>query len=170
MFLKKATTISLGIFINQCTMAQTYTPDILKDGFEQTTLICKPDYEGAVTATLVRKNTAQKTNKAVLYIHGFNDYFFQKDMANRFVDKGFAFYALDLRKYGRSWLPHQKLNNLRRIEEYDEEIKQALHIIEQEGHSKVLLAGHSTGGLIVTYFAGRYNHPLISGVFANSPF
>lgn len=102
---------------------EEYTQDILGEGFEQLTLRFEDDFEGEVIATLIRSESVMVSSKAILYIHGFNDYFFQKEMAQRFNQKGFHFYALDLRKYGRSYLPHQKLNNLRSLEEYDEEIK-----------------------------------------------
>ena len=35
-------------------------------------------------------------------MHGFVDYFFQTHLADFFVDRGWDFYALDLRRYGRS--------------------------------------------------------------------
>ena len=55
-----------------------YQLDVLGSGYEQTTLNFPDDYEGKVTATLVRKKSATTTQKAVLYIHGFIDYFFHK--------------------------------------------------------------------------------------------
>ena len=64
---------------------QTYVPDILGTGYEQLTLSFPDDYEGKVVATLVRKKAAQSTQKAVLYIHGFLDYFFQTEMAEQFI-------------------------------------------------------------------------------------
>ncbi|MBP7974971.1 MAG: alpha/beta hydrolase, partial [Acinetobacter sp.] len=85
----------------------TYQPDILGNGYQQLTLNFADDYDGKVVATLVRKKAAQATKKAVLYVHGFADYFFQKEMAEQFNQHGYDFYALDLRKYGRSKLPHQ---------------------------------------------------------------
>ena len=148
-----------------------YQPDVLGKDFIQHTINIPDDYEGKVTATLIKKNNNLISGKAVLYIHGFNDYFFQEEMATRFEEKNIKFYALDLRKYGRSYLPHQKLNNVRDLKEYDAEITEALKIIEVEGADKVLLAGHSTGGLIVTYFAARNpDLKIIKAVFTNSPF
>ncbi|WP_419032711.1 alpha/beta hydrolase, partial [Dysgonomonas gadei] len=110
-----------------------YKEDILKDRFEAQTLKLRDDYEGMVTATLIRRLPESKSNKAVLYIHGFNDYFFQTEMACRFNDHGFNFYAIDLRKYGRSFLPHQKFNDIRNLKDYYEEILQSLDIIRSEG-------------------------------------
>ena len=127
-----------------------YQPDILGAGYEQATLTFPDDYEGPVVATLVRKKATAPTSKAVLYIHGFIDYFFQTEMAERFNQHGFDFYALDLRKYGRSIRPYQKYYNVHALSEYDAEIDQALTIIADEGHDALLLCGHSTGGLTTT--------------------
>ena len=55
---------------------------------------------------------------AVLYVHGFADYFFQRHMAERFAAEGYAFYALDLRKHGRSLRPHQHPNFCKSVTEY----------------------------------------------------
>lgn len=148
-----------------------YKEDILKDGFEQTTFHQTEDYEGKVTATLVRKRNKKSTTKAVLYLHGFNDYFFQKSMANEFIKNDFHFYALDLRKYGRSILPHQKINNVRDLSEYFEDIDKALNVIKTEKNEQVILAGHSTGGLIITlYAAERKQSDLFVALYCNSPF
>ena len=148
-----------------------YLPDVLGDGFNKLTLSLADDYEGEVIATLIRRNSKTKTGKAILYIHGFNDYFFQEEMAKQFNNQGYNFYALDLRKYGRSYLSHQKLNNVRSLLEYNEEIDLALQIIKSENNNQVILKGHSTGGLIVTNYAGNHlNNNLFHGIICNSPF
>ena len=148
-----------------------YQPDVLGTGYEQLTLNFPDDYEGKVTATFVRKKAAQSTKKAVLYIHGFIDYFFQTEMAEQFNAHGYDFYALDLRKYGRSHLPHQKYYYVLNLNEYDAEITEALNIIGNEGHDHVVLSGHSTGGLTTTlYVAHHPDHPLIKALWCNSPF
>lgn len=148
-----------------------YQTDILGEDYQQLTLNFADDYDGKVVATLVRKKSAQATKKAVLYIHGFSDYFFQTEMAEQFNQHGYDFYALDLRKYGRSKLPHQKFYYLLDLREYDAEITKALEIIGQENHNQVLLAGHSTGGLITTLYAAHYpDHRLVKALWTNSPF
>lgn len=160
-----------GPSIRNIPLTGNYRPDLLKDGFEQQTIYLPDDYEGAVTATLIRRLSSNSTPKAVLYVHGFNDYFFQKELAYRFNEHQFNFYALDLRKYGRSYLPHQKFNDIRNIPDYYEEIRKALAIIRQEGNEKTILMGHSTGGLILTSFAK--DHPgssLFDALILNSPF
>lgn len=148
-----------------------YSADLLGEGYEQQILNFPDDYEGRVIATLVRKKANHTTDKAVLYIHGYIDYFFQKEMAEQFNLHGYDFYALDLRKYGRSKLPHQTFFNVHDLREYDAEISRALELIEQESHHQVLLAGHSTGGLIATLYAAHYRqNSLIKALWVNSPF
>ncbi len=148
-----------------------YHTDILGPDFDATTLTLPDDHEGPVVATLIRKLRPEKTTKAVLYIHGYLDYFFQQEMAERFNAQGYNFYALDLRKYGRSLLPHQQAYEVTDLHVYDAEIAQALHIIWREGHQHLLLAGHSTGGLICSSYAARHaQHPLIKALWLNSPF
>lgn len=149
----------------------TYWADILNNGFKQATIVQPSDYEGSVTCTIIRKLTPEKSNKAVLYVHGFNDYFFQEEMADRFNNAGYNFYAVDLRKYGRSWLSHQKLNNVRDLSEYFADIDTVLNIIKNEGSENVLLSGHSLGGLTISlYAADRNGKELFDAIFLNSPF
>lgn len=149
----------------------SYQPDLLGNGYEQLSLHIPATHSGPFLATLVRKKAARPTRKAVLYIHGFLDYFFQTEMAEQFNQHGFDFYALDLHNYGRSHLPHQTLYRVTELGEYDAEISQALEQIGQEQHETVLLAGHSTGGLISTLYAAHYpEQPLIKALWVNSPF
>lgn len=129
------------------------------------------DSEGRVIATLVRRR-APNASRAVLYIHGFIDYFFQAHMAERYNAAGFDFYALDLRKHGRSLLPHQRPNFCRDIAEYFPEIDAAIEIVAAESAGlPLLLNGHSTGGLIAALYAHAGAHrEQIAALFLNSPF
>ena len=148
-----------------------YVKDVLNNGFEQTTILQPDDYEGKITATLIRKRSETLSTKAILYIHGFNDYFFQKIVAEEFLKAGYHFYALDLRKYGRSILQNQKPNNVRNLSEYYEDIDSALAIIQAEGCQKIVLYGHSTGGLIITlYAAEKKGKEHFDALICNSPF
>jgi alpha-beta hydrolase superfamily lysophospholipase len=129
------------------------------------------DDEGKVIATLVKRKSKYKSQKAVLYIHGYCDYFFQREMAEKYTEQGFHFYALDLRKYGRSILPHQTPNFCKNIEEYYPEIDKSFEIIRAEGNEQILLNGHSTGGLVASLYAhDRRDQKNITALFLNSPF
>jgi alpha-beta hydrolase superfamily lysophospholipase len=149
----------------------TYFADILGNGFRQATIVQPSDYEGSVTCTVIKKQTPEKSDKAVLYVHGFNDYFFQQEMAERFIKEGYNFYAVDLRKYGRSFLANQKFNDVRDLSEYFADIDTVLNIIKSEGSDKILLSGHSLGGLTVSlYAAARNGNEMFDAVLLNSPF
>jgi alpha-beta hydrolase superfamily lysophospholipase len=149
----------------------SYQPDLLGNSFQALTIAQPDDYEGNVVCTLVRKPAQEKSAKAVLHVHGFNDYFYNTELARKFNRQGFNFYALDLRKCGRSWLPHQKFNNVRDLNEYDQDIDEALKIIRDEGNEKILLSGHSMGGLIMLLYAVKnQNKDWFDAVFLNSPF
>jgi alpha-beta hydrolase superfamily lysophospholipase len=144
-----------------------WRPDPLLEGFEAKTLEFPPDYDGAVVATLVRLPVGGAPRGAVLYVHGFVDYFFQRHMALRFAQEGYAFHALDLRKHGRSLLAHQHPCFCKRIDEYFPEITRALDEIGQP----VLLAGHSTGGLTCSLYAAEgERRDRLRALWLNSPF
>jgi alpha-beta hydrolase superfamily lysophospholipase len=148
-----------------------YREDVLKNRFEQTTIVLPDDYEGGVTATLIRKRYLLQSTKAILCIHGFNDYFFQTIIADEFLKNGYHFYALDLRKYGRSILPNHSANNVRNLSEYYADIDHALAIISAEGSQEIVLYGHSTGGLLITlYAADRKGKECFDALVCNSPF
>jgi len=146
--------------------------DVLGEPYEQRSIALEPDDEGENVATLVSRRAGQPTNRAVLYVHGYVDYFFQTHLADFFVERGFDFYALDLRKYGRSLRPHQTPNFCRDVSDYWPEIDEAVRIIrEEDGHDVLLVNGHSTGGLITALWAHRVRgRGLLQGLFLNSPF
>lgn len=147
------------------------TPDVLK-GWVSQTLPLQPDgTEPAPVATLVyREQHTQATGgtrRAALYIHGFTDYFFQAHHARTWEGNGFAFYALDLRDYGRSIQPGRQPNWVLDLDTYDEEISAALARL-RGSYDEVVLVGHSTGGLIASLYASQ--HPQqVAGVVLNSP-
>jgi alpha-beta hydrolase superfamily lysophospholipase len=144
-----------------------WQPDRLLRGFESLELPAPDDYDGRVVATLVRLPVPEASRGAVLYVHGFIDYFFQRHMAERFAAEGYAFYALDLRKHGRSLLPHQHPCFCKDVSEYYGDITCAL----AEIGSDVLLAGHSTGGLICSLYAHEGElKERIRSLWLNSPF
>ena len=142
--------------------------DILGEGYESRTIELIDDAEGPCVATLVRARPPENPRLTILYLHGRNDYFFQTEMADRLRQAGAAFYALDMRKYGRSLRPHQTIGYTDDLSVYDEEIGEAIEIIRSDRDDEPLvLAGHSTGGLIATLWAHR--HPgVLAGLILNS--
>jgi alpha-beta hydrolase superfamily lysophospholipase len=144
--------------------------DVLGPPYERQTIDLGRDDEGPVVATLVRRRADVPTRRAVLYVHGFIDYFFQTHLADFFVERGWDFYALDLRKYGRSLLPHQTPNFCRSLTDYFPELDEAARIIRDD-HDVLLVNGHSTGGLIAPLWVHeRRTGGLVDALFLNSPF
>jgi len=150
-----------------------WAPDILP-GFEQITLQCAPAADGPVDIVLVRRrvNAERSQGAAVLYLHGFIDYFFQSHLADFYLAQGLDFYALDLRRHGRSLRPWQRPNFTASIDEYLTDVAQAVRLLQaQEGVTWLLLNGHSTGGLVAALYAHRgEGRAAVKALFLNSPF
>jgi len=145
-------------------------PDVLGPPYQRQVIDLGHDDEGPVVATLVSRRATTPTDRAVLYVHGWADYFFQTHLADFYVDRGWDFYALDLRKHGRSLLPHQTPNFCRSVTEYFTELDQAATIIRAD-HGTLLVNGHSTGGLTTALWAhARRADGVLDGLFVNSPF
>jgi alpha-beta hydrolase superfamily lysophospholipase len=154
-------------------MSVSWEPDIL-DGYESLDLPL-PEAAGApgepmdveLVATLIRRAGGERADHAVLYVHGWNDYFFQVHVADVLSDAGFAFYAIDLRRYGRSLRLGQLRGFIADLTEYDAELSVAADVIAAE-HQHLTLLGHSTGGLTAALWAAT--HPeRVRGVMLNSP-
>jgi alpha-beta hydrolase superfamily lysophospholipase len=161
-----------------------------------------PDGEGEIVATLIRRGNKTggtgetgETGKApesgpahaVLAVHGYTDYFFHTELADHFADRGFTFYALDLRKCGRSRQAGQTPHFTTNLARYDAELERALAIVGEQAPSapspRVLVYGHSAGGLIVSLWLDRLHRRsasaggagggvcgLVRGLVLNSPF
>ncbi|HET9873444.1 MAG TPA: alpha/beta hydrolase [Propionibacteriaceae bacterium] len=151
----------------------TWHPDFL-EGYQSTDLplteaeraLGEPA-DTELVATLVRREPADQHRKAVLYVHGWNDYFFQTHLADVWDAAGFDFYALDLRRYGRSKRPGQFHGYITNLDDYGVELLAAADVIGKN-HDRLTLMGHSTGGLILALWAAR-EPERINGLVLNSP-
>ena len=147
-----------------------WMPDSLGDGYQMRYVDQGADYSGPVRSTIIRKLSPCGGDRGVLYVHGYNDYFFQKEMGDRFVDSCHNFYAVDLRKYGRSLLPGQRRCEARDLHEYFADIDSALADMQRQGIDQVDLIGHSTGGLITALYMSEDPNPVVKALILNSPF
>jgi alpha-beta hydrolase superfamily lysophospholipase len=144
--------------------------DVLGTPYTAETIGFPPDDEGPVVATLVRRPADGPTRRgAVLHVHGFADYFFQAAYAEWWTARGYDFYALDLRKYGRSLRPHQTPNYVADLREYFPELDSAWYrITVRDRHDHVVVSAHSTGGLTVPIWVNDRRRP-VAGMVLNSP-
>ncbi len=148
-------------------------------GYSQHTLTLgpDPDGEGELVATVVRRGEPDAAARhAVLMVHGFTDYFFHAELADHFAERGFAFYAIDLHKCGRSWREGQTPHFTTDLSRYDTELNRALAIVGAEApEANVLIYGHSAGGLIVSLWLDRLRRRgltaqhRVAGLVLNSP-
>lgn len=150
--------------------ASAWQSDVLGDGFEMRHIDQGTDYSGPVRSTVVRLRTQEPLGRGVLYVHGFNDYFFQDEMARRFAAEGYDFYAVDLRKYGRSLLEGQTPFQVRDLKEYFADIDSAIAVMKSDGVRDIVLIGHSAGGLTASLYMAAEPDTAVTALVLNSPF
>lgn len=170
----------------------TWTADVLGDGFEAYAFTVSDSSGQARRATLVRHITPDGPagslrsgaaleagpvaphRRAVLFLHGWSDYFFNTELATFWAESGYSFFALDLHNHGRSIQTDSPNGYVADLEHYDAEIDQALQLLnDSTGASdsdptEVTLMGHSTGGLVATLWLSR-NPGRVARLVLNSP-
>ncbi len=124
----------------------------------------------------VAKNVPQGI---LLYLHGYDDYFFQTEMAEKADSAGLAFFAIDLHHYGRSIRPEDSHSDMLDIQEFYGELDSAVAMgkrITQEkfgeaaGDLPFSVMGHSQGGLIMSLYTNDRPDAGFAAVVLNSPF
>lgn len=129
------------------------------------------------TATLIRHRPVGRRLRfapplrglAILYVHGWSDYFFQTELAQFLTEAGADFYALDLRHYGRNLNASSVPGFITNLEDYFEEFD-AAHRIISSAHpgTRFVMLGHSTGGLSASLYAAA-NPTKVDALALNSP-
>ena len=155
------------------------TQDVLGPEWENRTLPLAPDGVGPLhartsaeapgpVATLVHPRDVGRRSRAVLYVHGFTDYFFQADHAQSWAEHGYDFFAVDLRDYGRSIRAGRTPGWANDLAIYDEDLTAALAAVRAYAYDQVLILAHSTGGLITPLYLDK--HPdAADALILNSP-
>lgn len=151
-------------------MNDIWKSDILGPGFEMRHVDMDDDYAGHVRCTVIRRHADTPSTRGVLYVHGFSDYFFQKAMADTFAEHGYAFYAVDLRRYGRSLMSGDKMFRVRDLTEYFPDIEAGISAMKEDGITEIIIMGHSTGGLTTTLYMEGHPDPAVRGLILTSPF
>lgn len=154
-------------------MSAVFETDVLGEPWVAETMPLADDFEGEVVATLVSRQRGADdptTELALLHVHGFSDYFFHTEYADWWRERHHDVYGLDLRKYGRSQRPHQSATYVTDIDDYFEELDAAWErITVRDGHTRVVLSGHSTGGLVVALWADARRPAELVGLLLNAP-
>lgn len=163
-------------------MHDNWNADMLGAGYTYRTLHMglDPEGEGQVYATVVRflpegTDPAEFARRpALLWVHGMTDYFFQTHLAEYFHAAGYAFYALDLRKCGRSRREGQRWHYCSDLQHYYPDLSGALDVLS-ETHAQLFPIGHSTGGLIIALWADHLRrsdparHARLGGLVLDAP-
>ncbi|MGF0115281.1 alpha/beta hydrolase [Promicromonospora sp. Marseille-Q5078] len=150
--------------------AGAWREDVLGPEFQARTL----DLPGAAEAVLVRhvpstpgpsapgspapgSSMSRPARTAVLSVHGFVDYFFHPHVARAFAARGIAFYAVDLRGHGRALPAHTTAgrdpNLVDDLALYAQDLDAAAAVVRAAGHERLVVLGHSTGGLVAPLWA-----------------
>ncbi|MEP6781924.1 MAG: alpha/beta hydrolase, partial [Gemmatimonadaceae bacterium] len=153
-------------------MSRAWMPDASTPAFESATLPLAHETDGELVATLLRHRKPLNARRAMIYVHGFIDYFFHDHVADAVRAMGCDFYALDLRRHGRSIRDGNRQNCCTDLAQYYTEITAAIDIVmEEEGHESVVLYGHSTGALVASLYADHGERKRsLAAVVLNSPF
>lgn len=134
----------------------TWTVDpALGEGASVRTLPLGEDADGPLVATLVRHDPGAHHPRALVHVHGFNDYFFHRHLGEALADRGWATYGVDLRRCGRSRAPAQPRHHTTDLAEYDADLDAAVAAVREEGHEVVVVEAHSTGGLVAPLWLDR---------------
>ena len=118
---------------------------------------------------------AKPAHGIILYVHGYNDYFFQRELAEKADSAGYAFFAIDLHYCGRSLMPGDARGDMRNMREFFAELDYAVELArvitkERADSLPMVLMGHSQGGLLTAFYADQRPEEKFAALVLNSPF
>ena len=163
-----------------------WKPDSVLEGYQQATVHLGEDAEGEIVATFVRKDPSKLTLQerwrrwhfsvrghrlAIMYVHGWNDYFYRRHASEYWESLGIPFYAVDLRKFGRSYRPYQTPGYIEDLHEYRLEFN-ALRdqIVKEQGKDvRILMIAHSQGGMSASLWVNAEHPHHVEALALNSP-
>ena len=123
--------------------------------------------DGGLELYYQRWRPAGEPRAALAVVHGFGEHSGRYgNVVDRFVPRGYAVYAFDLRGHGHSAGPRGHVDS---FAEYRADVRAFLDLVgrEEPGKAKFLL-GHSQGGLIVLNYT-LHDPSGLAGVVAASP-
>ena len=140
------------------------------EGYEAVTLPLDEEAPGiaGLDGAVLRRRSARPTKRAVIYLHCMDDPFVPPDLAGWYTDRGFHFYAADLRRLGDPGRPPQA-SRAEELAEYLASLDSAAaHVRDADGIETVVLCAHGTGALIAALWchARRGSQPADALVLA----
>ena len=166
---------------------EAWRDDTILDGYQRATVHLGPDGEDDdAIATFIRKDPERLTLRdrlrrlhfrmigkplAIMYLHGWNDYFYRRHASEYWESMGVAFYAVDLRRFGRSYRPGQTAGYIEDLHAYFAELDALRDVIVREmgDRVRILGIGHSEGGLIMSLWAAHERPHHVRSLALNSP-
>ena len=130
------------------------------EGYEAVSLLLLPeDPSGTpgLDGAVLRRRSARPTKRAAIYLHCLDDPFVPADLASWYTDRGFHFYAADLRRLGdtaraesgRAEAGRAVPDSVAELDAYFACLDTAAqHVREADGVETVVLCGHASGALV----------------------
>lgn len=137
--------------------------EVFGEPFTSRTAPLGADDEGDLVATVIHRpvDTNHRAvlagtdeDAAVVYVHGWSDYFLHRGLADHLAAGGVETFGIDLRKHGRSLRPGQTPYSIASLDDYDAEFDEVLADVGPD--RRIVLIAHSTGGLTATLWASRH--------------
>lgn len=121
----------------------------------------------SITKLIIKNNNLN--SNALIWIHGFNDYYYNLYIGEKFLKEGYDIYAIQLRRYSSSNIENKFYCD--NLNEYIQDINNIFPKILKKDYKKIILYGHSMGGLISSIYCkkGLYKDK-ITHLILNSPF
>ena len=113
--------------------------------------------------------TKPNSKQVLVFQHGFGEHSDRYgNLLNTLNDESISIYALDARGHGRS---EGKRGHVDQFQNYIDDLSDLIRIAKDEQKvEKVVLLGHSLGGVIVLQYATEgFNQDNLSGIIASSP-
>ena len=152
-------------------------PDLLGGNWVYRTIFLSDDDGGAPkdrrdVAVLVHESDLAKelavSRTAALYLPGFLDTFFHTEQAAAWREHHIPLVGLEFRRSGRALRSYASRDDIRDLRVREEEIGIAIDFLRLQGAERIILIGHSTGGLQAVLWAS--GHPgTVDVVILNSP-
>lgn len=142
------------------------------EGYEAVTLPLlqeEPSGTHGLDGAVLRRRSARPTKRAVIYLHCMNDAFVPADLASWYTERGFHFYAADLRRLDDPGRPAAE-NHAEELGEYLACLDTAVrHVREADGIETVVLCAHASGAIIAALWchARRASQPADALVLAS---